>query len=79
MSIHFVDASLDAGPLICQAKFTVKPSATADSLRKQVQTLEHQAYPLVLDWLANNRLRLIGDRVELDGEILPKTGKLLNL
>lgn len=79
MSIHFVDETLDGGPIICQAKFTVSPASTADLLQKQVQTLEHKAYPKVINWIAHGRIRLIGDHVQLDGTSLPDTGKLLNL
>lgn len=79
LTIHYVDDNLDSGPIICQAKFTVKPAATEESLRTAVQKLEHQAYPLVIDWIANQRLKLNNNQVMFDNEALPKSGKLLNL
>lgn len=79
VSIHFVDESLDGGPIICQAKCDVLPEDTVDSLQKKVQILEHQIYPLALDWLATKRLSLAEGKVKFDGETLPKSGKLLNL
>lgn len=78
-SIHFVTAELDGGPIVAQASFDILPNRDADDLAAQVHRLEHQLYPLVLAWRANNRLALINNKVELDGKCLPSQGYQLTL
>jgi phosphoribosylglycinamide formyltransferase-1 len=69
-SVHFVTEELDGGPVIAQARLRIGPADTPDSLNDRVQALEHRMYPAVVGWFAQGRLRMIGDRVELDGRLL---------
>ncbi|ERP86537.1 hypothetical protein Q670_06120 [Alcanivorax sp. P2S70] len=73
-SIHFVTEELDGGPLIAQASVTINANDTADSLSKRVQLCEHQLYPMVLQWRAQQRLVLTDNGVTLDGKPLPAQG-----
>lgn len=73
-SIHFVTEELDGGPLVAQARFDVDRNDSADSLSKKVQQLEHQLYPLVLKWRAQQRLRWTDKGVLLDDEDVAETG-----
>ncbi|MEW8664330.1 MAG: phosphoribosylglycinamide formyltransferase [Candidatus Thiodiazotropha sp.] len=57
-SIHFVTEELDGGPLIVQAQVPVMAGDDADTLAARVLEKEHQIYPLVIRWFAENRLRL---------------------
>lgn len=45
MTIHFVTNEVDDGPIFIQAKTTVEPGDTADSLKSKVQALEKKWYP----------------------------------
>lgn len=56
-SIHFVTSELDGGPVIKQAKLTVADDDTADSLKQRVHQLEHQLYPEVIQWFAEQHTR----------------------
>ncbi len=47
-SVHEVTAALDDGPLLGQARLTVHPDDTPETLAARVLTLEHQLYPAVL-------------------------------
>lgn len=47
-SVHVVTEELDAGPILGQARLTIEPGDTADSLADRVLTLEHRLYPAVL-------------------------------
>ncbi len=47
-SVHLVTAALDDGPILGQAKITVRADDTADSLAARVLPFEHQLYPAVL-------------------------------
>lgn len=49
LSIHFVTQELDGGPVIFQAKTSITPDETPESLKQKVHQLEHQSYPLVTD------------------------------
>ena len=48
-SVHFIDESLDGGPLIAQAPLEVRGDDEAN-LAARVLRLEHLLYPLVLRW-----------------------------
>ncbi|MGB1221164.1 MAG: phosphoribosylglycinamide formyltransferase [Alcanivoracaceae bacterium] len=73
-SIHFVTEQLDGGPLVAQARFSVDRNDCADSLSKKVQQLEHQLYPLVLRWRAQQRLCWTDDGVLLDDTPVAENG-----
>ncbi len=76
-SVHIVTADLDAGPILAQAKLPVDPNETASQLKQRVQKLEHQLYPQVLTWIAQNRLEITSRHVLFDNEALAATGLLL--
>lgn len=69
-SVHFVTEELDGGPVIAQARLEIRPHDTEDSLNQRVQSLEHRMYPIVIGWLAEGRVRMTGERVELDGRLM---------
>jgi phosphoribosylglycinamide formyltransferase-1 len=69
VTIHFVDASLDGGPIIAQAAVVVEPDDDADSLHAKIQREEHRLLPPIVQRLAAGRLscqgrRVVGDRAE---------------
>jgi phosphoribosylglycinamide formyltransferase-1 len=47
-TVHFVDAELDAGPVIAQARVPVLPGDTAETLAARVLAEEHKLYPQAL-------------------------------
>jgi phosphoribosylglycinamide formyltransferase 1 len=49
ISIHFVNEHYDEGQIIFQAKCTVEPHDTAESVAKKVQILEHEHFPAVIE------------------------------
>ena len=68
VTIHFVDASLDAGPIIAQATVPVLPGDDAAALHARIQREEHRLLPDVVQRLAAGRLacegRVVVDRAE---------------
>jgi phosphoribosylglycinamide formyltransferase-1 len=62
-TVHFVSSAVDAGPIIAQSALTVLPADTADSLARRVLKLEHELYPLALEWVAAGEVSLKGGRV----------------
>ncbi|GAA0786743.1 phosphoribosylglycinamide formyltransferase [Marinobacterium sediminicola] len=73
-TVHFVTEELDGGPLIVQAKTDILTGDDEQSLQQRVHQLEHQIYPLAVQWFCEERLSLSGDGVMLDGELLATTG-----
>lgn len=47
-TVHYVDAGMDTGPIILQAKVPVLADDTADSLHARIQVEEHQLYPAAI-------------------------------
>lgn len=73
-SVHFVTEELDGGPVILQAKVPIFSGDTPEQLQARVQTQEHQIYPLVVKWLAQERLVMKQGHAILDGHALGASG-----
>ena len=54
-SVHFVTGELDAGPVVLQARVSVRPEDSPESLSARVQRQEHIIYPKVIGWIAAKR------------------------
>ena len=63
VTIHFVDSSLDGGPIIAQAAIPVLDDDTPATLQARIQTLEHEMLPAVVRDLAAGELSCQGRRV----------------
>ena len=59
-SVHEVTAALDDGPILGQARLSVSPDDTPDTLAARLLPLEHALYPAVLRRFAG------GDRARVD-------------
>ena len=64
-TIHFVDNEYDHGPIILQKCVAVHDDDTAKSLAQRVFASECEAYPTVLQWLADDQIKVIGRRVKV--------------
>lgn len=51
-TVHYVDAGMDTGPIILQAKVPVLSDDTADTLHARIQVEEHQLYPAAIKKVA---------------------------
>ena len=60
VSIHFVDASLDGGPIIAQVAVPVVPGDDAPALHARIQREEHALLPQVVRRLAAGQLTCQG-------------------
>jgi len=63
VTVHFVDASLDGGPIIAQAAVPVEDGDDVAALRARVQHEEHRLLPRVVQRLAAGRLSCQGRHV----------------
>ncbi len=66
-TVHFVRHAVDSGPIIVQGSVPVLPNDTADTLAARVLAVEHRAYPLAVRLIAEGRVRVLDDNVEIDG------------
>lgn len=48
VTVHYIDAGLDSGPIIAQCHVPILPTDTAAILADRVHATEHQLYPLAL-------------------------------
>lgn len=66
-TVHFVRPAMDSGPIIVQAAVPVLPDDDAGTLAARVLAAEHRCYPLALRLIAEGRVRVVGDRVVIEG------------
>ena len=65
VTVHFVDNSLDGGPICAQSCLKVE-TKDIDELQRAIHELEHELYPWVIDQIANKKILLS------DGKIIKK-------
>lgn len=68
LTIHYVSSELDGGPVILQNTVPVLEGDDEQTLAQRVLEQEHQAYPQVIQWIAENRVQVSGNQVLLDGK-----------
>lgn len=68
-TVHFVDEDVDHGPIILQGAVAVLPNDTEATLSARVLEVEHRIYPLALQLIAEDRLRIDGRRVSISGPL----------
>lgn len=79
LSVHFVTAELDGGPLILQARVAVTAGDDAASLQQKVHQQEHRAYPLVVRWFADGKLQWQNAQAWFKGQALSQPLQFENL
>ena len=62
LSVHFVTEQLDGGPVILQATTPINDDDTPQALKQRVQSLEHEAYPLVVNLMARGDVHFKNDQ-----------------
>lgn len=67
-SVHFVDDSVDGGPLLHQVAVPVHDGDDAAALQSRILPFEHQALVEVIGWLADGRVTVEGRRVRVAPE-----------
>ena len=72
-TIHFVDESLDGGPVIAQVETTINKKMTSTDLSKKILKMEHKIYPEVVNLFAMKKISM------KENKVLIKDKKKLNL
>lgn len=64
-TVHFVDETLDGGPIILQRCVEVKEDDTPETLADRILEQEHKIYPEAVKLFIENRLRIEGKKVKI--------------
>ena len=62
-TVHFVDAGVDAGPIIGQQTVPVLDNDTPDTLHQRIHAAEHELYPKCVAAIARGEISVQGRRV----------------
>ena len=62
-TVHFVDAGVDAGPIIGQQTVPVLDGDTAETLHQRIHAAEHELYPKCVAAIARGEISTHGRRV----------------
>jgi phosphoribosylglycinamide formyltransferase 1 len=68
-TVHFVRPDMDTGPIILQAAVPVLADDSEASLAARVLAAEHRCYPEAVRWIAEGRVRVVDERVWIDGPL----------
>jgi phosphoribosylglycinamide formyltransferase-1 len=62
-TVHFVDAGVDAGPIIGQETVAVLDNDTPETLHQRIHAAEHRLYPECVAAVARGEISVVGRRV----------------
>jgi phosphoribosylglycinamide formyltransferase 1 len=71
-TVHFVRPELDCGPIIGQAVVPVHPDDDEARLSERILETEHRLYPLAVRLIAEGRVRVVAERVEIMNARIPQ-------
>jgi phosphoribosylglycinamide formyltransferase 1 len=66
-TVHYVSTDVDGGAIIAQAAVAVRPDDDEATLAARVLIQEHRLLPRAVKLVLQGRVRLVGERVALDG------------
>jgi phosphoribosylglycinamide formyltransferase-1 len=72
VTMHFVDAAYDRGPILFALPVPIEPSDTPETLAAKVNRAEHQWQPRVLNYVVHGQVRLVGKEVVYETEELKR-------
>ncbi len=65
-TIHFVDSSLDGGPIIYQEQVDISDCKTADEVSAKILAREHVGLPTIVDSFSKGKYTLDGKKVSYE-------------
>jgi phosphoribosylglycinamide formyltransferase 1 len=72
VTMHFVDAAYDRGPIFFALPVPIEPGDTPETLAARVNQAEHAWQPRVLNYVVNGQVRLAGKEVVYQTEELKR-------
>ena len=65
-TVHYIDSTVDLGPILLQAKVPIYDGDTAESLAERVLVIEHRTYPKAIQLHADNRAKIENNKAIVD-------------
>lgn len=65
-TVHYIDSTVDLGPILLQAKVPVYEVDTAETLAERVLVMEHRTYPKAIQLHADNRAKFENNKLVVD-------------
>lgn len=69
VTVHFVDAGVDTGPIILQEALAIAEGETREQLATRLRAIEHRLLPRAVQLVAAGRTRVEGRRVIVSEEM----------
>jgi phosphoribosylglycinamide formyltransferase-1 len=66
-TVHVVDKGVDTGPIVVQCALPVSPDDTPETLAEKVLKWEHRIYPQAVKWFVEDRVKIEGRKVIVEG------------
>jgi len=67
-TVHFVDHGVDTGPVIMQKTVAINKNETEKTLAEKILPLEHQIFPIALNLLTSQKLRINEGKVTIEAD-----------
>ena len=65
-TVHYVDASVDGGPIILQTSVPIRPEDTPDILAHRVLIQEHRTFPQAIQLHVDGRVHVLNGKTIID-------------
>lgn len=65
VTVHFANEKFDEGPILAQEAVAIEETDTIESLEAKIHEVEHRLYPKALQWLAQDRVEIVGRKVRV--------------
>ena len=65
-TVHYVDESVDGGPIILQSIVPVEPTDTPESLAQRILIQEHRTYPKAIQLHVDGRIKIVNGKAHID-------------
>ena len=65
-TVHYIDSTVDLGPVLLQAEVPIYDGDTAESLAERVLVIEHRTYPKAIQLHADKRVRIENNKSVVD-------------
>jgi phosphoribosylglycinamide formyltransferase 1 len=72
ITMHFVDAVYDQGPILFALPIPIEPSDTPETLAAKVHRAEHEWQPRILNYVVHGQVRLVDKEVVYETEELKR-------
>ena len=65
-TVHYIDSTVDRGPILLQAKVPVYENDSAELLSERVLVIEHRTYPKAIQLHVDGRVKINDNKADVD-------------